>query len=186
MRSQIVEIMDSPYKEDNTRDTETIICRSRPYDSGHPAFILFIMVGFTILVTVLSGELSAFVIATIFWSPIYLVVIDQLMWQIAGEETVSISNNYLHIRRKHTIFRRKGNIRLDNIREVRKWKPSLFLRLQMMPSYTGALQWTLCVTSNKVFPFKFAPRLSEEEQERVISEIEAAVKRAKEEMWEKV
>ena len=176
--------MDSPYKEDNTRDTETINCRSRPYDSGHPAFILFIMVGFTILVTVMSGELSAFVIATIFWFPLYLVTIDQLMWQIAGEETISISDNYLHSRRKHTIFRRKGNIRLDSIREVRKWKPSLFLRLQMMPSYTGALQWTLCVTSNTVFPFKFAPRLSEEDQEWVISEIEAAVKRAREEMWE--
>ena len=171
---------------DSIRDTERVICTSRPFDSGHPAFVLFIMVGFTIFasaMSVMSGEFFDFVIVIIFWFPLYLITIDQLMWQIAGEETVSISDNYLHIRRKHTIFRRKRNIRLDSIREVRKWKMPLLLRLQTMPSATGYLQWTLCVTSNKVFPFKFGPRLPEEEQERVIAEIEAAVKRAQEEMW---
>ena len=176
--------MDSSFKEDNVRDTETVICRSRPYDSGYPAFGLFLMVGLTIFVSVMSGDFFVFIFATVFWSPVYLVEIDELMWQIAGEETVSISNNYLHIRRKHKIFHRKRTIRLDSIREVRTWRASLLRRLMTMPSYTGYPQWTLCVTSNRIIPFKFGPRLPEEEQERVITAIEIAVKRAKEEMWE--
>ena len=46
----------------------------------------------------------------------------------------------------------------------------------------GDPQWTLCVTSNRIIPFKFDPCLLEEDQEWVIAEIAAAVKRAKEEM----
>ena len=177
--------MDSPYKEDNTRDTETIICRSRPENNRGCTiiFVMLIMVGVSIFGATITGEVLVFFAAMFIWFIPYYLLTSELMWQFSGEETVSITRNYLVIRRKHKIFRNGKRIPLSNIREVDKWKPSFVRNSFEATSPAGNSQWTLCIIDNTPVPYKFGPCLSEEEQERVISEINAAVKRAKEEMW---
>ena len=178
--------MDSSFKEDNVRDTETVICRSRPENERGCTiiFVILIMVGVSIFGATITGEVIVFFGAMFIWLIPYYLLTSELMWQFSGEETVSITHNYLIIRRKHKLFRKGKRILLSNIREVDRWKPSFVRNSFEATSPAGNSQWTLCIIDNTSFPYQFGPCLSEEEQERVIAAIETAVKRTKEEMWE--
>lgn len=175
MNTDSIEPSTSEY---DNQDTEKVICTCRPENVGGCMimFMLLIMVGFSVYAAIASEDIYFFFIGTLMWLIPYLLLIDDLCWQMSGEETISLTQDSLIIRRTHKIFHRKRRIRLSTIRKVEKWEVSLWRRLNEVPSLTGSSQWTLYISDNGLFRFKFGPRLSEEEQEEVIEKIMDAVR----------
>lgn len=170
---------------DRNRDTERVICTSRPENERGflILFVLLAMFGFSVFVATIEGSVVDFFVVMLIWLLPYYLLFTELMWQFAGKETVSLTREHLIILRTHKVFRGYKRIPLTSIRQIDKWTPSAIRSFSEATSVSGRSQWTLCVINNTPVPFKFGPRLPEEEQERVIAEIEAAVKQAQEEMW---
>lgn len=168
--------------EYDNHDAEKVICTCRPDNKGGCMimFMLLIMVGFSIYAAIASKDIYFVFAGTLLWLIPYLLLIDDLCWQMSGEETISLTQDSLIIRRTHKIFHRKRRIRLSTIRKVERWEISLWRRLNEVPSLTGSSQWTLYISDNGLFRFKFGPNLSEEEQEEVIETIMNAVRNSNE------
>ena len=168
--------------ENDNHDAEKVICTCRPENKGGCMimFVLLFMVGFSVYAAIASEDIFFVFAGTLLWLIPYLLLIDDLCWQMSGEETISLTQDSLVIQRTHKIFHRKRRIRLSTIRQVERWEISLWRRLNGIPLITGSSQWTLYVSDNGLFRFKFGPGLSDEEQEEVIKMIMDAVRNSNE------
>ena len=160
------------------------------------AIQLLFLLGFPIYIAFSEQELYLLFLFWAIFSPFILLSLDQGLWNIFGEEVGVIEGEYLHIRRRHRLFRRNWRVLLHEIGEVDYYSESTWRWL--FKSFFRAYyftQDTLClnygVSERK---YIFAPYLPSDKQDEVLDRLEEAVAAAKEregikveeEYWEAV
>lgn len=138
----------------------------------------------------------------LFWgllhvSPIIILSIEQVRWQLFGEEIATIEGENLNIRRTHRFFRQNWSCSLCDIVSVGYYEKSVWQGFFTRRGFFFA-QNTLCIklsTSQRKYPI--APELGEDDwlyPDKVIARLRKAVDAAKEragikaeeEYWEAV
>ena len=130
-----------------------------------------------------------------FWLPFgwfVLLSLEQMLWQIFGEEIGTIDDEYFYIHRKNRMFNRNWRIHLHKINEMDYYTESTFHKLFIRRGFVKNTLYIAYSPSDN--HYNFAPGLSSEKQDEVLDRLEKAVGAAKEregikaeeEYWETV
>ncbi len=138
------------------------------------SFFMLLLIAMPFYGVITAGDWES-LWALLLWSPVLLILLDEVLWGVSGEESAVLDGKYLIVYRAHRIFKRRKRIALSKIVSIQPYESSA---IHTLVSWGLPTQYTLSLScTNRLFQYKFGEGLSNSEREEVIRLVVEAVKR---------